>query len=223
MTRTKTIATLWCTALAAALAAYGCGSSSTIDTGTGGGPGATGGKSGGQGGNGVVIINTGGMTGSGGITGGQGGMTGGGQGGMVMPPVDGGPPACMNGNMCAAGFTCEMACRVNGVAGTRTCTCGNNNRINCNTPPCITPDAGTPPPPVDAGPRPDAGPMCPNNTNTGRACTVGTAPSPCTRNVGGGNTQTCICALPPPGDAGAPADAGADAAPPPPQARYTCM
>ena len=66
MTRTKTIAMLWCTALAATLAAYGCGSSSTIDTGTGGGPASAGHTGGGQGGNGIVIINTGGMTGAGG-------------------------------------------------------------------------------------------------------------------------------------------------------------
>jgi len=225
MTRTKTIATLWCTALAATLAGYGCGSSSTIDTGAGGGPG-TAGRAGGQGGNGIVIINTGGMTGSGGIT-------GGGMGGMVTPPRDAGPPpppvdagpaACANGNMCTTGFTCDMACRANGVAGTRTCTCGNNNRINCNAAPCVTPDAGAPPPPVDAGPRPDAGVMCAANVNNGRACVVGTSPSPCTRNAGGGNTQTCTCADVPRPDGGAAIDAGADAgAPPPPAARYTCM
>ncbi len=71
MTRMKSIAALGCTALAAALAAYGCGSSSTIDPGTGGAPGGAGHTGGGQGGNGIVIINTGGMTGGGGITGGS--------------------------------------------------------------------------------------------------------------------------------------------------------
>jgi hypothetical protein len=209
MTRTKAIATLWCTALAATLAAYGCGNSSTIDTSTGGSSGSAGHAGSNGAGGGIVIINTGGMTGSGGMNAGMGGMTGG-MGGMGGP-VDGGPAVCMNNAACTTG--CNMMCRANGMNGTRACTCGNNGRLNCNTPPCITPDAGAPPPPVDAGPRPDAGLMCAGNVNNGRACMVGVSPSPCTRNAGG-NMQTCTCA-----DVIVP-DAGADAAV---MARYTCM
>src|SRR5581483_4046398 len=94
MTRTRTIATLWCTALAATLAAYGCGSSSTVDTGTGGKAGGSAGNTG-AGGGVIIITNTGGTTGSsGGTTGSQGGMTGGGTGGMVGPPADAGAPMC---------------------------------------------------------------------------------------------------------------------------------
>jgi hypothetical protein len=215
MTRTKTIATLWCTALAATLAAYGCGSSSTIDTGTGGGSG-TGGRAGGGTGGGIVIINTGGMTGGGGRVAGTGGTPG--TGGMVQPPVDAGPPACAPMNMCTAPFMCDGTCRVNGMNnGTRTCTCGNNGRLTCTA--CVAPDAGAPPPPVDAGPRPDAGPACPNGARNNTACMVGVSPSPCTRNAGGGNTQTCTCEPAPPRDGGA-TDAGG---PPPPAALYTCM
>ena len=206
MTRMKSIAALGCTALAAALAVYGCGSSSTIDNGAGGGSSATGGKTGGGTGGGVVIINTGGMTGSGGMI-----VTG--TGGMVQPPQDGGPPMCVNNAMCTAPFMCDGTCRANNQNGTRTCTCGNNGRLNCGN--CIVPDAGAPPPPVDAGPRPDAGPACPVGARNGTVCVVGTSASPCTRNAGGGATQTCTCAAAPRVDAGA--DAG------PPVDRYTCM
>jgi hypothetical protein len=211
MTRTKTIATLWCTALAAALAAYGCGSSSTIDTGMGGTSGGAGGKTGGGTGGGIVIINTGGMTGSG-------GMTGGGMGGMVMPPQDAGPPMCMPNAMCTAPFMCDGTCRANGQNGTRACMCGMNGRLACGA--CMVPDAGAPPPPVDAGPRPDAGPACPGNARNNGPCMLGMSPSPCARMAGGGGMmQTCTCAAVPPPDGGA-SDAGG---PPPPTARYTCM
>lgn len=206
MTRTKTIATLWCTALVATLAAYGCGSSSTIDTGTGGSPG-TAGRAGGAGGGVVIITNTGGATGTGGRPAGAGGMTGGGTGGMVQPPVDAGPPACNPNNMCTAPFMCDGMCRANGMNGTRTCTCDMNGRLACT--PCITPDAGAPPPPVDAGPRPDAGLNCAGNVANNRPCAPGTAS--CTR-MAGGNLQTCTCVDVP--------DAGADAAA---AARYMCM
>ncbi len=134
MTRTKTIATLWCTALVATLAAYGCGSSSTIDNGAGGSANGAGGHANGAGG-GIVIVNTGGTTGSGGITGGTGGMTGGGMGGMVTPPGDAGAPMCVANAMCTAPFTCDGACRQNGMNGTRACMCGNNGRLACGA--CI--------------------------------------------------------------------------------------
>ena len=204
MTRTKTIATLWCTALAAALAAYGCGSSSTIDTGMGGSSGGAG-KTGSGTGGGIVIINTGGMTGSGGMTGGA-GMAGG-MGGMMA--VDAGPPMCAPNAMCTAPFMCDGTCMRMGQAGTRTCMCGMNGRLACGA--CVTPDAG-PPPPVDAAPRPDAGPACPNGARNNGPCVLGTSPSPCSRMVGGGGTQTCTCADVP--------DAGVDGAA---VARYTCM
>jgi hypothetical protein len=221
MTRMKSIAALGCTALAAALAVYGCGSSSTIDNGAGGGSSGTGGKTGGGTGGGVVIINTGGMTGSGGMTGGGvGGMTAGGMGGrIVQPPMDGGPAVCAQNNACTGQTMCDGTCNRNGQTGTRTCTC-TNGRYNCGN--CMVADAGAPPPPVDAGPRPDAGPACPQGTMNRSMCTVGTSPSPCTRGAGN-NMQTCICAVAPRPDAGA-VDAGPDAgAPPPPVDRYTCM
>src|SRR5437764_622997 len=116
MTRMKSIAALGCTALAAALAAYGCGSSSTIDNGAGGNSTGGGGRTGGSGG-GVVIISTGGMTGSGGMI-----VTG--TGGMVQPPQDGGPAMCAPMNACTAPSMCDGTCRANGQNGTRTCTCG---------------------------------------------------------------------------------------------------
>jgi len=214
MTRMKSIAALGCTALAAALAAYGCGSSSTIDNGAGGGSSGSGGKTGGSGG-GVVIINTGGMTGSGGRIVGTGG-TPGGAGGMNQPPQDAGAGMCAPFQMCtAAGSTCDGTCRAGGQNGTRTCMCGNNGRYNCGA--CVTPDAGTPPPPVDAGPRPDAGPACQGNTNTGRVCMVGMSLSPCARMLNNGTVQTCTCAEVPGQDAGTGPDAAA------PIARYTCM
>jgi hypothetical protein len=212
----KTIAALGCTALAAALMAYGCGSSSTIDNGAGGGSSGTGGKpAGGTGGGVVVIVATGGMTGTAGMNGTAG--TNGGMGGMVQPPQDAGPPMCAPNNMCTAPFMCEgTMCRVNGMNnGTRTCTCGMNGRLACT--PCVGPDAGAPPPPVDAGPRPDAGVMCAGNVNNGRVCMVGVSPSPCARIAGGGGMQTCTCAVAPGQDAGAGPDAAA------PIARYTCM
>jgi hypothetical protein len=210
----KSIAALGCTALAAALAAYGCGSSSTIDNGAGGGSSGTGGKTGGGTGGGVVIINTGGMTGSGGMTGGGvGGMTAGGMGGrIVQPPMDAGPAVCAPNNPCTGTTMCDGTCMRNGQTGTRTCMCGNNGRYTCGN--CMVADAGAPPPPVDAGPRPDAGPACPVGARNGTMCVVGTSVSPCTRNAGGG-TQTCTCAAAPRVDAGA--DAG------PPVDRYTCM
>jgi hypothetical protein len=209
----KSIAALGCTALAAALAAYGCGSSSTIDNGAGGGSSGTGGKTNGGTGGGVVIINTGGMTGSGGMNGGVGGMTAGGMGGRVMPPpMDAGPAMCAPMNACTGTSMCDGTCNRNGQTGTRTCTCANG-RYACGN--CMVADAGAPPPPVDAGPRPDAGPACPAGARNGTMCVVGTSASPCTRNAGGGNTQTCTCAAAPRVDGGA--DAG------PPVDRYTCM
>ena len=121
MIRMKSIAALGFTALAAALVAYGCGSSSTIDNGAGGGSSGTGGKTTGGSGGGVVIINLGGMTGSGGMV-----VTG--MGGMVMPPPqDAGNGMCAPNQMCTvAASTCDGTCNRNGVAGTRVCTCGNN-------------------------------------------------------------------------------------------------
>jgi hypothetical protein len=208
MTRMKSIAALGCTALAAALAAYGCGSSSTIDNGAGGGSSGTGGKTGGGTGGGIVIISTGGMTGTAGMNGTAGTP---GTGGMVMPPPqDAGPPMCNAGVMCTAPFMCNGMCRANGQNGTRTCTCGMNGRLACTA--CVVPDAGAPPPPVDAGPRPDAGLPCAGNVANNRQCMLGVSMT-CVRNVGGGgNTQTCTCT-------GVP-DAGADAAV---QARWVCM
>ena len=218
MTRTRTIATLWCTALVATLTAYGCGSSSTVDTGTGGKSGTAGGSGTGSGGGIVIITNVGGMTGTAGMTGGgTGGTTGPGQdaGG---PPVDAGPQMCAQNAMCTAGFTCTATCNAGGGRGpgTQMCTCRNTNRLNCGA--CTPNNAGVVPP-VDAAPRDvappvDAGPACPANTQNNRACMVGVSPSPCARNVGGGNIQTCTCA-----DVVVP-DAGADAAV---IARYTCM
>ncbi len=147
-------------------------------------------------------------------------MTGG-TGGMVQPPQDAGAPMCVANAMCTAPFTCDGTCRQNGQNGTRACMCGNNGRLACGA--CMVPDAGAPPPPMDAGPRPDAGPACPAGARNGTMCVVGTSPSPCTRNAGGGMTQTCTCAVAARPDAGA-VDAGPDAgAPPPPAARYTCM
>jgi hypothetical protein len=197
MTRTRTLSTLWCTALVATLAAYGCGSSSTIDTGTGGRAGGTGGRVAGSGGSGVIIIGTGGMTG-----------TGGGPGGIV----DGGAPMCMAGATCTAGFTCTLTCTANmgRGPGTRACTCGGNMRVNCMA--CIPDDAGAP---VDTGPAVDAGPICAGGQTgpaTGRACVVGTD-MPCTRNPNGANPTMCTCV-------GIPADAGVDAAVGP---RWVCL
>jgi len=206
----KSIAALGCTALAAALAVYGCGSSSTIDNGAGGGSSGTGGKTGGGTGGGVVIINTGGMTGSGGMTGGGvGGMTAGGMGGrIVQPPMDAGPAVCAPMNACTGTTMCDGTCMRNGQTGTRTCTC-TNGRYNCGN--CMVADAGAPPPPVDAGPRPDAGTPCAGNVANNRQCMLGVSMT-CVRNVGGGNMQTCTCE-------GVP-DAGADAAV---LARWVCM
>jgi hypothetical protein len=211
MTRMKTIAALGCTALAAAFVAYGCGSSSTIDNGSGGGSSGTGGKTGAGTGGGVVIItNVGGMTGTAGMNGGVGGMTAGGMGGRVMPPpMDAGPAVCAPNNQCTAPSMCDGTCNRNGQAGTRTCMCGNNGRYTCGV--CMVADAGAPPPPMDAGPRPDAGTPCAGNVANNRQCMLGVSMT-CVRNVGGGNMQTCMCE--------GVQDAGADAAV---TARWVCM
>jgi hypothetical protein len=59
---------------------------------------------------------------------------------------------CMNNAPCTAGFTCNMNCNVNGVAGMRACTCDANGMLNCpgNAASCIRPDAGIDATPVDA-------------------------------------------------------------------------
>ena len=135
MTRTTTLSTLWCTALVATLAAYGCGSSSTIDNGTGGktGTSGVGGKTGAGGG--AVIIGTGGTSG-----GGVGGMVGGVDAGG--PPADAGVNMCAPATACTAGFTCTRNCNAGGGRGpgTQACTCNNNNRVACGN--CMPNDAG---------------------------------------------------------------------------------
>jgi hypothetical protein len=69
----------------------------------------------------------------------------GGNAGCIRPPVDAGFNMCMNNFPCTAGFTCEMACNVGGVAGMRACTCpANGGMLNCpaGNAACIRPDAG---------------------------------------------------------------------------------
>jgi hypothetical protein len=219
MTRTTCFSTLSCAALLAALAAYGCGSSSPVDTGTGGKAGGTGGTpvTGGTGGA-VVTGGTGGSVVTGGqggaiVTGGQGGMQGGRPDAGVgrpdagvgrpdagvgrpdaAPPADAGVNMCVANSACTMGFTCTATCMVGANAGTRACTCPANGRLNCPGA-CRLDDAGVVvPPPVDAAPRPDAGPACAANVRGGRACVLGTD-TECARNAGGGNVQMCTCGL----------------------------
>jgi hypothetical protein len=219
----------------AALTAYGCGSSSTINgtggsSGTAGTPGTTGA------GGGAVIIS------------GTGGTPGGGDAGAPRdagrPPrdagvggaVDAGFNMCTPNTPCTTGFTCELPCNLGGVAGTRACTCNNNGSLACaqnNNAGCVRPDAGAPPPRLDAGappPRPDAGPMidagpiCAGGANgprAGRPCVLGTD-TPCSRNGGAGVTQTCTCGAAPPRDAGA-TDAATTADAGPPAGVWTCI
>jgi hypothetical protein len=177
MRRNFSLVHLVCAALVAVLACCGCGSStSVINFGTGGGRGGT----------------TGG--GSGGTTaGGQGGATAGGQGGArgtdAGTPGDAGSATCMNNASCTTGFSCQAPCNVNGNPGnpgTRACTCGNNNTLNCGG--CMAADGGAPPPS-------DAGATCPGGgaVRNGQPCTLGTPP--CSQMVfgGGGGLQTCTC------------------------------
>jgi hypothetical protein len=158
MTRTNSFSLLTSAALLAAMGAFGCGGGSTIN-----GTGGTSGGLGGRGGSGTVIIGTGG--GSGGLGG--------------APGTDGGLNSCVNNAACAAGFTCDQTCNVGGVAGTRSCTCGNNRQLVCTAG-----NAGCLRPPVDAGFN-----MCTANT----PCTDGFA---CQQacNVGGiTGTRACTC------------------------------
>ena len=188
MTRTTCYTTLSCAALLVALGAYGCGSSSTINPGTGG-------TTGGQGQGGRTMGSLGGTTG-----GGLGGTTGG---------VDAGPNTCVNNAMCAAGFTCDATCMVGNAVGTRTCACGANGRLVCpaGNANCLVVDAGPPPPMPDAGFNAcmNATPCtmgftcslaCNVNGNPGaRACTCGN-----NRTLNCGNANTCMVfdAGPPP-------------------------
>jgi hypothetical protein len=182
MTRKFSLMNVVFGALIAALACCGCGSStSVIDLGAGGrtADGGTGGR--------------GGPTG-----GGTGGAPAGGQGGAPATdaglPGDGGAPVCMNFARCTGAFTCEATCNINGNPGTRACTCGNNNTLNCAA--CMAGDAGLPPPVVDAGA------ACPGGggVRTGQPCTLGT--SACSRMFGGGGPQTCTCGANPNGGGG---------------------
>jgi hypothetical protein len=220
MTRTSSsFAMLGCTALLASLAAYGCGSSSTINPGTGGTVGGVAGHTGAGGG--AVIVGTGGtLGGTGGtpVVGGTGGRPATDAGNPPPPtdaggPVDAGAAMCAPNTMCTAGFTCSGVCNLGGGRGmgTRDCTCtgGNNNRLACGA--CMGGDAGVVPPPQDAGPAVDAGPICGNNVMNGRNCVLGTS-ADCTRNPNGNNSQMCTCV-------GVP-DAGADAAV---AARWMCQ
>ena len=174
-----------CAAFVAALAGYGCGSStSVISFGIGGGPGGA--RGGGTGGNRGGV----GGGGQGGTTaGGQGGATAGGQGGARGTDAgsDAAAPVCMNNATCTTGFSCDAPCNVNGNPGnpgTRACNCGNNNTLNCGA--CMAADGGAPPPI-------DAGAMCPGGgaVRSGQPCTLGTPP--CSRVFAGGGGQTCTC------------------------------
>jgi hypothetical protein len=160
MTRTNGFSLLTCAALLATMSAYGCGGGSTIN-GTGGTSGGVGGKVD----SGAVIIGTGGSNGPGGVGG--------------APGTDGGLNSCVNAAACAPGFTCDQACNVGGVAGTRSCTCGNNRQLVCTAG-----NAGCLRPPVDAGFN-----MCTANT----PCTAGfTCEQAC--NVGGiMGMRACTC------------------------------
>ena len=68
----------------------------------------------------------------------------GGNAACIRPMVDAGFNMCMNNFPCTAGFTCEMGCNVNGIAGMRACTCAANGMLNCpgGNAACIRPDAG---------------------------------------------------------------------------------
>jgi hypothetical protein len=168
MTRTTCLSTLSCAAILAALTAYGCGSSSTINTGTGG----AGGRIVTGAGGGAIIVGTGG----------QNGGTGG------APGVDGGVNVCTAGSACTAGFMCRATCNVGGNAnnpGTRACMCTGNGGTTLNCGAAATCMA------VDAGPMPDAGfNMCVANTpcTTGFTCRIAC-------NTGGGvaGTSACTC------------------------------
>ena len=182
MTRKSCLTTLSCAAFVAALAGYGCGSStSVISFGIGGSAGHTTGSGGGRGQGGATGGGQGGAT-----AGGQGGATGGGQGGARG--TDAGAPVCMNNATCTTGFSCEAPCNVNGNPGnpgSRACNCGNNSTLTCGA--CMAADGGAPPPF-------DAGAMCPGGgaVRDGQPCTPGTPP--CSRFVfGGGAPQTCTC------------------------------
>lgn len=175
MTRTSCLSALGSAALLAALTAYGCGSNSTINPGTGGTSGGIGGKMD----SGAIII--------GGSGGGPGGVAGRGGGMAGRAGVDAGFNMCNNNAPCTAGFTCEMNCNVGAVMGMRACTCGNNGQLNCpgGNANCIRPDAGPPPPQPDAGFN-----ACMANT----PCTQGFA-CRATCNAGGGvaGTRACTC------------------------------
>jgi hypothetical protein len=180
MTRTSRLTAILGAGVLTALAASGCGSSSTINPGTGGTNGGLGGKMD----SGAVILGTGG--GPGGIAG-RGGQAGraGTDAGVNRP--DAGFNMCTNNTPCTAGFTCNAPCNVAGVAGTRACTCANTGLLNCpnGNATCIRPDAGPPPPMPDAGFN-----MCTANT----PCTQGFAcRTAC--NAGGGvaGTRACTC------------------------------
>ena len=197
MTRTTCFSTLSCAALLVALGAYGCGSSSTINPGTGGAGGRT----------------TGTLGGANGSLGGGTGSLGG------APGTDGGANTCVNNATCAAGFTCDQACMAGNSAGTRTCACGANGRLACPTGngTCDVADAAPPPPPTDAGFN-----ACTNNSpctagfTCDLACMVGNNPG----------IRACTCANNgrlncPGGNGGCQFDAGApaDVRPPTPDVR----
>ena len=176
MTRTTCLSVLASAALLAAFTAYGCGSSSVIP------PGSTGGTNGGLGGkmdSGSIIIIGGSGGGPGGVAGRGGGMAG-------RAGVDAGFNMCNNNAPCTAGFTCDMNCNVNGVAGMRACTCGNNGQLNCpgGNANCIRPDAGPPPPMPDAGF---------NACMAGTPCTAGFACRATCVAGGVAGTRACTC------------------------------
>src|SRR6266700_7529026 len=99
MTRTTTWLTApSCAALLAAMGAFGCGSNSTIDNGGGGSSGFGGAKQD----SGAIIL------------GGTGGGPAGGTGGRAGGNVDAGVNMCMANSACTMGFTCDVACNVNG-------------------------------------------------------------------------------------------------------------
>jgi hypothetical protein len=168
MTRTTCFSTLSCAALLVALGAYGCGSSSTINPGTGGTAGRATSLGGGTG-----------SLGGGGGTGSLGGAPGG---------TDAGVVTCVANAMCAAGFTCDQACMAGNSAGTRTCSCGANGRLTCpnGAASCDIVDAAPPPPPMDAGFN-----ACTNNT----PCTAGfTCDMTCMVGNNPPGIRACTCA-----------------------------
>ena len=170
MSRISWISAVSCTALLAGVVASSCGDTSSIDNGTGGAAAGMGG----HGTGGAVIAGTGGMTTPPPGTGGRATGTGGRQ--VVdagPPPADGGPTGCVTNAACTTG--CMQACTVNGMTGTRACTCGATGRLTCpiGGGSCMVMGTDGGPPPMDAAPPPaDGGPaVCVANAMCTTGCT----------------------------------------------------